>query len=75
MNYVSDMLIRLRSFYVWLNDNGHTYNDPFKQYKIAEIVYGTPIYITTDERKQLAEADMGMTSNWKRNEIFLFSNA
>ena len=59
MNYVSDMLIRLRSFYVWLNDNGHTYNDPFKQYKIAEIVYGTPIYITTDERKQLAEADMG----------------
>lgn len=58
MNYVSDMLIRLRSFYVWLNDSGFTTNDPFKQYKIAEIVYGTPVYITTEERKQLAEADM-----------------
>ena len=46
MNYISDMLIRLRSFYVWLNDSV-TINDPFKQYKIAEIVYGTPVYITT----------------------------
>ena len=73
MNYVSDMLIRLRSFYVWLNDNGHTYNDPFKQYKIAEIVYGTPIYITTDERKQLAEADMGDDKQLEtQRDIFVF---
>lgn len=59
MNYVSDMLIRLRSFYVWLTDNGHTTIDPFRQYKIGEIVYGTPIYITTEERKQLPISDMG----------------
>ena len=73
MNYVSDMLIRLRSFYVWLNDNGHTSNDPFKQYKIAEIVYGTPIYITTDERKQLAEADMGDDKQLEtQRDIFVF---
>lgn len=36
-----------------MNDSGFTTNDPFKQYKIAEIVYGTPVYITTEERKQL----------------------
>ena len=73
MNYVSDMLIRLRSFYVWLNDNGHTSNDPFKQYKIAEIVYGTPIYITTDERKQLVEADMGDDKQLEtQRDIFVF---
>ena len=73
MNYVSDMLIRLRSFYVWLNDNGHTSNDPFKQYKITEIVYGTPIYITTDERKQLAEADMGDDKQLEtQRDIFVF---
>ena len=73
MNYVSDMLIRLRSFYVWLNDNGHTSNNPFKQYKIAEIVYGTPIYITTDERKQLAEADMGDDKQLEtQRDIFVF---
>ena len=66
MNYVSDMLIRLRSFYVWLNDNGHTSNDPFKQYKIAEIVYGTPIYITT-------EADMGDDKQLEtQRDIFVF---
>lgn len=75
MNYVSDMLIRLRSFYVWLNDNGHTSNDPFKQYKITEIVYGTPIYITTDERKQLAEADMGDDKQLETQRDILFFSA
>ena len=73
MNYVSDMLIRLRSFYVWLNDSGFTTNDPFKQYKIAEIVYGTPVYITTEERKQLAEADMGDDKQLAtQRDIFVF---
>ena len=56
-----------------VNDNGHTSNDPFKQYKIAEIVYGTPIYITTDERKQLAEADMGDDKQLEtQRDIFVF---
>ena len=55
------------------NDNGHTSNDPFKQYKITEIVYGTPIYITTDERKQLAEADMGDDKQLEtQRDIFVF---
>lgn len=73
MNYVSDMLIRLRSFYVWLTDNGHTTNDPFRQYKIGEIVYGTPIYITTEERKQLAAADMGDDKQLEtQRDIFVF---
>lgn len=73
MNYVSDMLIRLRSFYVWLTVNGHTTNDPFRQYKIGEIVYGTPIYITTEERKQLAAADMGDDKQMEtQRDIFVF---
>lgn len=73
MNYVSDMLIRLRSFYVWLTNNGHTTNDPFRQYKIGEIVYGTPIYITTEERKQLAAADMGDDKQLEtQRDIFVF---
>lgn len=73
MNYVSDMLIRLRSFYVWLTDNGHTTNDPFRQYKIGEVVYGTPIYITTEERKQLAAADMGDDKQLEtQRDIFVF---
>lgn len=73
MNYVSDMLIRLRSFYVWLTVNGHTTNDPFRQYKIGEIVYGTPIYITTEERKQLAAADMSDDKQLEtQRDIFVF---
>lgn len=73
MNYVSDMMIRLRSFYVWLSDNGYVTNAPFRQYKIGEIVYGTPIYISTDERKQLAEADMGDDKQLEtQRDIFVF---
>lgn len=73
MNYVSDMLIRLRSFYVRFTDNGHTTNNPFRQYKIGEIVYGTPIYITTEERKQLAAANMGDDKQLEtQRDIFVF---
>ena len=46
----------------------------FQWDKIAEIVYGTPIYITTDERKQLAEADMGDDKQLEtQRDIFVLS--
>ncbi|WP_418979125.1 phage integrase SAM-like domain-containing protein [Alistipes sp.] len=57
-NTVSDMLTRFRAFILWTIDNGYTVNNPFKHFTIGEIVYGTPIYISNEERNQLLETDL-----------------
>jgi len=50
---VADMMLRFRSFIIWANDNSYTSNNPFKHFTIGEIVYGTPTYISNDERNKL----------------------
>ena len=57
-NTVADMMTRFRAFTLWAIDNGYTSNNPFKHYVIGEIVYGTPVYITNEERNRLLETDM-----------------
>lgn len=72
-NYISDMMTRFRSFIIWANDNEYTTNNPFKNYSVGESVYGTPIYITNDERKKLYEADMSdIPSVAIQRDIFVF---
>ncbi len=57
-NSIADMMTRFRAFYLWAIDNNYTTNNPFKRYKVGEIVYGTPIYISNEERNRLYEADL-----------------
>lgn len=72
-NSVADMLNRLRSFIIWANDNGYTTNNPFKKFAIGDIVYGTPIYISNEERKKLYETDMSDSPALAtQRDIFIF---
>ncbi|MCD7961986.1 MAG: site-specific integrase [Rikenellaceae bacterium] len=72
-NYVSDMLIRFLSFIIWANDNNFANNNPFKNYPIQEPVYGTPIYISVEERKKLYEADFSENPMLAtQRDIFVF---
>lgn len=72
-NTINDFMIRLRSFFIWANDNDLTHNNPFKHYQVAECVYGTPYYITIDERNQLYHADFGDNTDLARQrDIFVF---
>lgn len=72
-NTVSDMLIRFRAFILWAIDNGYTANNPFKHFTIGEIVYGTPIYISNEERNQLLEADLSDDKELEtQRDIFVF---
>lgn len=57
-NTINDIFTKLRTFYLWCIDNGKTTNNPFRHYKIEECVYGTPYYITIEERNQLYNADL-----------------
>ena len=73
LNTVADMLTRFRAFVLWAIDNGHTTNNPFKHFTIGEIVYGTPIYITNEERTQLFEADLSVNKEVEiQRDIFIF---
>lgn len=72
-NSVADMLTRFRAFIIWAIDNNYTINNPFKHFTIGEIVYGTPIYISNEERNRLLEADMSDDKEIEtQRDIFVF---
>jgi site-specific recombinase XerD len=72
-NTVADMMTRFRAFILWAIKNRYTSNNPFENYVIGEIVYGTPIYITNEERNQLLEADMSSDRELElHRDIFVF---
>lgn len=49
---------RLRAFCHWARESGRTANNPFEGIKIKGEQYGTPYYITLDERDAIATADL-----------------
>jgi site-specific recombinase XerD len=72
-NTVADMMTRFRAFILWAIDNGYTANNPFKHFTIGEIVYGTPIYISNEERNRLLETDMSDDKELElHRDIFVF---
>ncbi len=54
-------------------DFGFTANNPFRKYKIVECLYGTPYYITIDERNTLYNFDFSdQPSLARQRDIFVF---
>lgn len=48
-----------KAFWHWCMDNGVTRNNPFDGLTIGSEVYGTPFYLSIDERNAIAETDLG----------------
>jgi site-specific recombinase XerD len=72
-NSVADIMLRFRSFIIWANDNEYTTNNPFKHFTVGEIVYGTPIYISNDERNRLLQIDLSNNKELEtQRDIFVF---
>ncbi|MDR1583377.1 MAG: site-specific integrase [Prevotellaceae bacterium] len=57
-NTINGILTKIRTFIIWCVDKGKTDNNPFRNYSIEECVYGTPYYISIDERNQLYHTDL-----------------
>lgn len=57
----------LKGVFNWAFNNGRISYNPFVKFKIGQRTYGTPYYLTIDERKQLEEFDFHDTP---RDEIF-----
>ncbi|HML66719.1 MAG TPA: site-specific integrase [Dysgonomonas sp.] len=65
-NTLIDCFCRIRTFFLWCYDKKRTQNRPFDQFRIDECTYGTPIYITLEERDKLLDKDL---SEYKQVEI------
>ena len=72
-NTLIDCFSRIRKFFNWCKENKRTTNTPFDDFLLGECTYGTPYYITIEERNKI------YTTNLKRHpqlaiqrDIFVF---
>lgn len=77
-NSAARRMKRLRSFIRWANGLSRdwpiaplTRNNPFERYRIMDEQYGTPFYLTIDERNRLADAELPPRLSVQR-DIFVF---
>lgn len=72
-NAINHFLAELRTFYKWAIKNDYTTNDPFVKYSIPASIYGTPYYITIEERNQLLQFDLSEYPQLEvQRDIFVF---
>jgi len=72
-NTVNDIFVKFRTFFLWCMKNKKTNNRPFDNFKIDECVYGTPFYITIEERNQLYQLDLSHRPELEiQRDIFVF---
>ena len=72
-NAINKFLEHLRSFYLWAVDNELVPTTPFRKYSIPQAVYGTPYYITVEERNQLFNYDLSNNPRLAvQRDIFVF---
>jgi integrase len=72
-NTINGILAKLRTFCLWAVNEGITTNNPFLKYKIEEDIYGTPYYITIEERNLLYNTDLSDRPQLAiQRDIFVF---
>lgn len=80
-NTINDIFTKVRTFVIWANTPdpttkiAKTTNNAFgtNGFKIDECIYGTPYYITIDERNQLYNADLSARPQLAiQRDIFVF---
>lgn len=65
---------RFRAFFNWCNEHGLTDNNPFTKFHgIGTEKYGTPYYITIEERDRIADYDLTASPELEtQRDIFVF---
>ncbi len=57
-NTINLMFGRIKTFFLWSIVHEYTNNNPFNKFNVGECVYGTPYYISVEERNMIAETDL-----------------
>ena len=74
-NTLIDCFGRIRTFFNWCYDTKKTKNRPFDEFKLEECTYGTPVYITLEERDKLYEKDLSEHPQVEiQRDIFVFQS-
>lgn len=72
-NAISGILRKLRAVIIWGNEMEWTTNNAFHHYTIPEDIYGTPYYITIEERNAIFAADLSDSAHLAvQRDIFIF---
>lgn len=72
-NIVVNVMNRIRAFYNWCIAQELTTNNPFCKYAIKSERYGTPYYLTIEERDRIAEYDLSSRPALAiQRDIFIF---
>ena len=72
-NTINDIFTKIRTLFLWAIETGKTTNNPFKRFSVEECVYGTPYYISIDERNQLYKANLSKRPPLAvQRDIFVF---
>ncbi len=70
-NAMCSILTKIRTFWLWCIEEGKTTNRP--KIEVKEEIYGTPYYITIEERKQIESADLSSRPSLAvQRDIFVF---
>lgn len=73
-NTICSLFTRFRAFYNWCNRQDVTTNNPFKKYnRNTTGKYGTPFYLTLEERNLIADFDLSKYPQLAmQRDIFIF---
>lgn len=72
-HYISGLETLLKTFFLWCNKTEKTTNNPFKNYSIKSVEYGTPFYLTQEERDQIYSTDLTTQPQMEiQKDIFIF---
>ena len=73
LNTMADIFKKIRAFFRWGHQNGFLEKNPFEGFKIAQELYGTPIYLTKEEVKLLYQTDFSKHPDLEiQRDIFVF---
>ena len=73
-NYVCVTMKRLKALCAWCRETGRTDIDAFRGVEVGSEKYGTPYYITKEERDQIADFDLSSAPLivQQQRDIFIF---
>ena len=72
-NAIVTYMSAVRAYWRWCMDMGYTKNDPFRKYTVGSQKYGTPYYLTIEERDILFRTDLSFDNEVAlARDIFIF---
>ena len=72
-NAIITYMSAVRAYWLWCIDMGYTQNNPFRKYTVGSQKYGTPYYLTTEERDILFKTNLKSKKEVElARDIFVF---